>query len=187
MARDHDDRGRGVDGTFGVDDTVITERLRLEPLGPDDAGEMVDVLGDPALYEFIGGSPPTPGELASRFHAWAAGAPRPGEEWRNWIIRLGESGEALGHLQATIVDDRRAADIAWLVATGSQGRGYASEAAVALVRWLRDHGVRDITAHVHPDHAASGRVAAAAGLLPTGEVDDGEVVWRSPGTEARDA
>ncbi len=35
-----------------------------------------------------------------------------------------------------------------------------------------------ITAHVHPDHAASARVAELASLLATDEVDDGERVWR---------
>jgi hypothetical protein len=36
----------------------MTERLTLEPLRPEHADEMVAVLGDPALYEFTGGTPP---------------------------------------------------------------------------------------------------------------------------------
>jgi RimJ/RimL family protein N-acetyltransferase len=44
--------------------------------------------------------------------------------------------------------------------------------------WLAAHGVERFTAHIHPEHAASGRVAAAAGLRPTEEVDSGgEVIW----------
>lgn len=34
-----------------------TARLDLVPLRPAAAGEMVDVLADPALYAFIGGEP----------------------------------------------------------------------------------------------------------------------------------
>ena len=43
-------------------------------------------------------------------------------------------------------------------------------------------GVRTIEAHIHPDHRASGCVAAPAGLARSTDVVDGEVVWRRPGT-----
>jgi RimJ/RimL family protein N-acetyltransferase len=113
-----------------------------------------------------------------RYRAWVEGSPRADESWLNWVVRLGAGGPAIGHLQATVVDEGRIADIAWLIGTASQGRGYASEAARALVRWLERSGVAEITAHIPADHAASGRVAAAAGLGPTAEVEGGEVVWR---------
>jgi RimJ/RimL family protein N-acetyltransferase len=35
-----------------------------------------------------------------------------------------------------------------------------------------------VTAYVHPGHAASQAVARRAGLSPTDEIVDGEVVWR---------
>ena len=38
--------------------TIVTERLLLIPLRPEDADEMVDVLADPRLHQFIGGHPP---------------------------------------------------------------------------------------------------------------------------------
>lgn len=146
---------------------------------------MLGVLADPALYAFIGGAPPTLEELEARFARWALGSPRPGERWHNWVIRLREGSEAIGHLQATVINDAeddavdgRSADIAWLIGTAWQGRGYASEAVRALVGWLESSGVRTFTAHVHPGHEASGRVAAAAGLAATDRIEDGEVVWR---------
>jgi RimJ/RimL family protein N-acetyltransferase len=46
-----------------------------------------------------------------------------------------------------------------------------------LVAWLEDQGVTTITAHVHPDHHASARVAERAGLVPTDEIGDVELVW----------
>lgn len=142
---------------------------------------MAEVLADPDLYAFIGGAPPPLDELAKRYRAWTAGSPREGEAWHNWVIRLGGDGSAIGHLQATVVDHGSAADIAWVVGTPWQGRGYATEAALALVDWLESTGVTRITAHVHPGNVASGRVAANAGLGPTDEVVDGEVVWRRTG------
>jgi RimJ/RimL family protein N-acetyltransferase len=40
--------------------------------------------------------------------------------------------------------------------------------------------VDQVVAHIHPDHLASGQVAARAGLRPTPERVDGEQVWRLP-------
>jgi RimJ/RimL family protein N-acetyltransferase len=83
-------------------------------------------------------------------------------------------------MQATVTDDGRSADVAWEIGVPWQGRGYASEAAVAIVGWLSKRGATGIRALVHPDHDASARVAARAGLVPTDEVVDGEIAWRSP-------
>lgn len=58
-----------------------------------------------------------------------------------------------------------------------QRRGIAREAALGLVGWLRQRPVRTVVAHVHPDHAASAAVAAAAGLTRTDRWHDGEVRW----------
>lgn len=159
---------------------IRTERLVLEPLQLEHAGEMVDVLADPALYEFTGGSAPSQEELRERYRLQAAGRSHDGsEEWLNWIVRLAEDGRAIGFVQATIVDGR--ADIAWLIGIAWQGQGFATEAARALVEWLdarEDVGI--ITTHIKHGHHASAVVASRAGLSPTEEIENGEVVWRRP-------
>ena len=38
-----------------------------------------------------------------------------------------------------------------------------------------------VVAHMHPDHVASQRVAAALGLRPTDRLVDGEVEWELTG------
>lgn len=140
---------------------------------------MTTVLADPALYAYIGGAPPTHEKLETRYRRWVAGSPRPEEAWHNWIIRGRDGGAAMGHLQATITAGGGAADLGWVIGTAWQGRGYASEAARALVDWLATQGVGTITALVHPDNVASARVAAKAGFSPTDDLVDGEVVWRA--------
>jgi RimJ/RimL family protein N-acetyltransferase len=154
---------------------------------PEDANEMAGVLADPSLYAFIGGAPPTPADLDERFARWSRGSPRPGEEWHNWIVRLRDDWAAIGHLQATVLGRGREADVAWVIGTPWQGRGYAGEAARAIVAWLEAGGVRTITAHIRAGHAASERVAAAAGLARTDEIEDGEVVWRRQPPERPEA
>ena len=68
-----------------------------------------------------------------------------------------------------------------MVGVQAQGRGYAKEAACGLVTMLLEAGWT-ATAHIHPAHLASQRVARAAGLSPTGEIHDGEVRWITPPT-----
>ena len=156
-------------------ETLTTERLILEPLDVAHASEMVFVLADPALYDFIGGGPPTGEELRAQYLAQVAGSGDELEIWHNWVIRL--DGAAVGFVQATVTGS--SSDIAWVVGVPWQGVGIATEAARAMCEWLRDGGVLKLEAHVHPAHLASQRVAAALGLTDSDEIDDdGESIWR---------
>ncbi|MFG2650529.1 GNAT family N-acetyltransferase [Streptomyces sp. NPDC048436] len=162
---------------------ITTARLVLVPLRVEHADEMADVLSDPALHTYIGGSPDDPGALRARYRRMTAGAPDPAVSWCNWVLRLRDEGHLAGTVQATVGPaadggEGLVAEIAWVVGTPWQGRGLAAEAARGLVGWLA--GQRDVAgviAHVHPDHLASAAVATAAGLAPTDEWQDGEVKW----------
>jgi RimJ/RimL family protein N-acetyltransferase len=152
------------------------------PLRVEDADEMAAVLGDERLHEFTGGRPLTVAELRDRYARLAVGASKPGEVWLNWIVRRRSDSQAIGTVQATLTtrEGRRSAQVAWVIGVEWQNEGFASEAARALVEWLRERGVHGITAHIHPDHRASAAVAARAGLRPTDDEVEGEQVWRAP-------
>jgi RimJ/RimL family protein N-acetyltransferase len=152
------------------------------PLQAEDAAEMVAVLGDDRLHEFIGGRPATLPELRDRYALLAAGSPEQDQVWLNWIVRRQADSRAIGTVQATLADrdGRWSAQVAWVVGVEWQNRGFALEAARALVEWLHERGAADIVAHVHPDHRASAAVATRAGLQRTDEQADGEQVWRAP-------
>lgn len=163
----------------GSEGAIETARLRLERIEPDDADELAPVLADPALYRFIGGKPPAVDVLRARFERWSVGHSADGtEEWRNWMIRESAGGHAVGTMQATIVEDGTAAWIAWLIGVPWQGRGFATEAANALVVWLEARGVHTVRADIHPDHAASEAVARRIGLIPTDQVVGSERTWQ---------
>src|SRR6516165_5529589 len=159
-------------------DQISSARLRLVPLTVADADEMAAVLSGAALYAFTGGAPPGLDELRARY-AWqvAGRSPDGREEWRNWVLRRGPGGQAVGYVQATITGEEQCSEIAWVIGLEWQGRGYATEAARELVAWLDSRGVRVIRAHIHPGHAASAAVARRAGLAPTGLMEDGEQLW----------
>lgn len=160
-------------------DLIRTDHLELLPLRVEHADELAVALADPALHTYIGGEPDDAEALRARYQRMTAGGPEPDVSWLNWAIRLREDDRLTGTLQATITatDRGHVAEIAWVVGTPWQGRGIAKEAAAALVDWLAGRAVRRVIAHVHPDHAASAAVAAAAGLAPTEEQQAGEVRW----------
>jgi RimJ/RimL family protein N-acetyltransferase len=158
---------------------IATERLLLTPLIVDDADEMVAVLADPDLGRFTGDEPPTLDELRRRYTLLQDRRdPRSDDRWLNWIVRL--DGAAIGYVQATVRSDQ--AFLAWLIATAHQGRGFASEAAGAVVSWLVDDlGVTELRATIHDDHDASKGVARRIGLEPSEAFVDGERVWAGRG------
>ena len=171
--------------TLGDVSTIVTERLLITPLRVDDAEELVEVLADPALHEFTGGAPATLDELRDRYRSWVPGSGRRTERWLNWTVRRQGDNAAIGTVQATVMhpDQSATAFIAWTIGVGWQRQGYATEATMALIQWLADHGVGSIVAHIRADHIASATVAERAGLRATEERVDGEVVWRLPPAE----
>ncbi len=156
-------------------------RVVLEPLREEHAEEMALVLGDPRLYEYTGGQPMSAHELLSLYQRQIAGpSDERGEQWLNWIVRRVDDDVAIGFVQATVSGEAQGeADIAWVIGMPWQGRGYATEAGLAMVQLLKASGVTKLNAHIHPRHRASAKVAKRLGLTATTEVDpDGEVIWR---------
>ncbi|MGH3673950.1 MAG: GNAT family N-acetyltransferase [Pseudonocardiaceae bacterium] len=160
------------------DQPIITPRTLLTPITVEDADEMVEVLASHELYAFIGGQPPTVEALRNRYAKLVVGHSDDGlQDWYNWVVRVQATGHAVGTVQATVMSEGTRAEVAWIIGLPWQGQGFASEAARAVVRRLAGGGVGYITAHVHPEHAASAAVARGAGLSATDEVYDGEQRW----------
>jgi RimJ/RimL family protein N-acetyltransferase len=162
-----------------------TPRLQLEPLRVEDAAEMAVVLSGPELYTHTGGAPPSEAELVERYERQVRGVSADGSQgWLNWVLRLRGDGLA-GYVQATVAPTgpELGADLAWVVGR-RQGEGLASEAASAVAAWLTANGVDMLTAHIAPANAPSCAVARRLGMVPTGEVRDGEDRWivEAPGS-----
>lgn len=142
---------------------------------------MAPLLDDVRLHVFMGGEPASQEQLQERYRRQVVGGPSDGSQrWLNWVVRRREDERALGYVQATVAEeaDGPVAEVAWVVAVGYQGQGYAQEAAQVMVEWLREQGVIVVRAHVHPDHRASQQVARAVGLVNTLVVVDGEHRWQ---------
>ncbi len=78
-------------------------------------------------------------------------------------------------------DEVGTVEISYAIAPGYQGRGFATEAALALVEHIRaGNRARCIRAHTLPEHNASARVLTKCGFVRCGEIQDpvDGLIWR---------
>lgn len=111
-----------------------SQRLRYEKITSAHAKELQEALCDQKVYEFITDHrAPTPDELFQAFQRKEAGSPpsRSDEIWIDYAVRSMETGIAIGHIEATILQGQ--AEIAYLFGPQFWGHGFALEA----VHWLQ--------------------------------------------------
>jgi len=138
---------------------------------------MFDVLADPRLYTFTSDKPPVSLEALAQVYERreSCSSPDGSELWLNWLLYEVNLKWPIGYVQASVTPSH--ADVAWVIGTLWQGNGYAAEAARAMLDWLREIGVRQFRACIHPDHKASQKVAVNVALHRTNNVENGEEVW----------
>ena len=177
-------------------DSGVGERRRSPREHPDGRGHRDRAARPPAAPRRTrrgnGRGPVRPGAacLHRRRPGPAAGPARPLRapgrglsRTRGELVELGDPaprrGLSGGTVQATVGPSPQGvvAEVAWVVGAPWQGRGIATEAARGLVEWLGRQPVREVRAHIHPEHHASAAVAAAAGLAPSHVWQDGELRW----------
>lgn len=95
-----------------------------------------------------------------------------------WMVRLmvakeGISDAVVGHCGFHGPPDVIGrAEIGYTVFALHRGRGYAKEAAAALVRWAFAQGEHEVYATISPDNASSLAVAKRVGFIEIGEQVD---------------
>ena len=163
--------------------TLETPRLILRGWRADDVELYAAMLADPGTARFITrrGRPYGPAE------AWAETAFLIGH-WQLrgyglFVIEARDSGAFLGRAGPLSPEGWPGIEIAWALTPGARGYGYASEAAAAAADWtFRTIGPSHLISVIHPENAASQRVAIRLGerrtnetFAPFGEACD---IWR---------
>jgi RimJ/RimL family protein N-acetyltransferase len=155
---------------------LFTKRLTLRPAGPDDVEFLVGLWTDPEVMRFMGG-PREPGKVKA---AVLEGVPDA------WVVHETATGDPVGDcfLLDKEIDGTAEKEIIYLVARKHWGKGYAPEAAAAV---LEHAALPRVVALIEPDNAASARVAEKIGLRHERDVDRGEGrtmrLFASPGQE----
>jgi RimJ/RimL family protein N-acetyltransferase len=147
-----------------------TSRLILRPFALRDFDAYAAIWADEAVTRWTGGGRPV-----ARDEAWLRFLRLPGH-WELmgygfWAVEEKTSGAMIG--EVGFIDLKRDYDplvngvpeIGWVLAASSQGKGYATEAAQACVRWGAEHfGPIRVIAAVNVENVASIRVAEKCGF-----------------------
>lgn len=143
-----------------------TERLRLRVLRPRDREAFGAYRDDPDVARYQGWDLPFTLADADELIDQMAGldGPTPGC-WVQLAIADPESDELLGDLAVFLDVTGQFAKIGYTIAKPHQGKGYATEAAGAMVDWLFRHtDTHRIGLELDPRNGSSARVAEALGF-----------------------
>jgi ribosomal-protein-alanine N-acetyltransferase len=118
---------------------LLTTLSRLEPARVAHAAEMLVLLSDPRIYEYLDRQPPASlQELEERYRRYETTfSPDGTERWLNWIIFPHDSGACAGFMQASVYADGTG-DFGYILGPAYWGRGLAFVAASAVIRVLHD-------------------------------------------------
>jgi RimJ/RimL family protein N-acetyltransferase len=144
-----------------------TARLLIRPLRPDDAVALAARRSEPEVARYQNWLTPYPVERAESMIADIARLEGPTDgEW--WMAAIADPGDTtvIGDLVVHLTWGGRTAEIGYTLTQNAWGKGYAAEAAEALVTHLFETmGVTRVEAMLHPDNAASALVLERLGLL----------------------
>ncbi|HTX60054.1 MAG TPA: GNAT family N-acetyltransferase [Verrucomicrobiae bacterium] len=161
---------------------IRTERLRLEPVTPANAGALWDVLQEPDLREYQD----LPDVGLPQFERTVATRPAnlaPGVHGRfEWLILLGERKRPVGWVSLRIAErNASSGEIGYSVVAEARNRGIASEAVKALVaEAFKRARLRSVRAYCVPENAASLTVLRRIGFEGEGIVSGGATVNGQP-------
>ena len=143
---------------------VLTERLRLEPIGPAHAGDIAPMLADPRVGATMGGvrDRAYAEELTARHAArWAE------DGFGLWAAYSREDGGFVGRggIQRTRLEGRGVVEAGWCLMPDRWGRGLATELARAgLALGFGDLALEEIVAFTQPFNDASRAVMLRLGM-----------------------
>ncbi|MBN9320014.1 MAG: GNAT family N-acetyltransferase [Caulobacterales bacterium] len=147
-----------------VGPTLETARLILRPPILDDLEAWTAFSADEEVTRFVGG-------LQSRSQTWRILNTMIGswvsEGFAMWSVIEKDTGRWIGRMGPWRPADWPTAEVGWGLAREAQGKGYATEAAVAAVDFAFDSlGWAQVDHCIHPDNKASAAVAARLGAKP---------------------
>ena len=169
---------------------IVGPRLDLVSLPPD----LLDALlaGDRDAVRRLAPFPVPdgfPGDGARDLIAYRLRQIRIDAAWLPWsiraVVRRGEPPRMVGYANfhgPPGINDlglEGAVEVGYTVFPDDRCKGYATEAAQAMLDWARrEHGVIEFVSGVTPDNVPSLRVNEKLGFVPTGDLIDGERIFR---------
>jgi RimJ/RimL family protein N-acetyltransferase len=162
-----------------------TPRLTIRPWSHDEAGRLLDIQSRLEVVRWLGDGEPVlmkdldeAHERIDRYHR-RSGTPPLGF----WAVEVRATPEAPSRIAGSVLlltlpnDDHGEVEIGWHLHPDSWGRGYATEAAAAVMQHGFDAGLPEIFALTHTGNEPSKAVCRRLGMEDLGLIEkyyDGE-------------
>lgn len=162
--------------------TLVTSRLRLVPVTPENAEVLWSVLQQPDLREFQD----LPDVDRTQFRRMVAARPRNlvAGSWGRfeWLLYLADTDEPIGWASLRIAERATTTgELGYSIVREHRGRGLATEALRAIVEEaFTNLDMRKARAYCVPDNTPSRRVLANAGFEEDGVLPHGATVHGKP-------
>lgn len=142
--------------------TLETERLRMRTWREEDLDDYCEITSDPETVKFLSGTPMTRGETWRHMAMFLGHFQLRG--FSHWAVEEKASGKMIGRIGFLQPAEWPDFEIGWTINRSCWGKGYASEGArAALVHAVEVLGRTHVISLIHPDNAASIRVAERLG------------------------
>ena len=144
--------------------TLHTPHLVLRPWDPADAERLYEIVQEPGIFQYFPRTVPPPRPWADKYVAHHL------KQWQergfgHWAVVEAASGKLVGWNGLEYLNELEEVEVAYLLSHEVWGKGYATEAARAAVRYgFETMELPAITGLVHPENAGSIRVLEKAGL-----------------------
>lgn len=141
-----------------------TGRLLLAPVTYADLPDLVALKGDPRVYAIMLGGVRSPVEcaqdLADDIAFWGA------HGIGMWAVRTAEEGRFVGQVGFHARPDGRGHALRFAITAEAQGKGYASEAAGAALRFAHERaGLARVVAVARETNIGSRQVLGSIGMV----------------------
>ena len=143
---------------------IETDRLIIRGFDANDWQDLFEYLSDPAIYTYEPGEPINHQQAQELARQRSAGSDF-------WAVVLRQEGKVIGHLHLKRIEPLELLtwELGYIFNPAFQRRGYASEAAQALVRYaFSDFGAHRIVAYCNPENTASWKLLERAGFRREG-------------------
>lgn len=152
---------------YAVAEPRETERLRLRAYEPRDIEDYADMQTDPEVVRFLPRWPlRTREESAVHFQRRLnQNMLRKAGDFLALALEQKGTGKVIGDVGLLLrEEDPLAAEVSWILNTDYRRLGYAHEAALSLVDFAYDRGIKDLTAVIVSGNEPSIRLATKLGL-----------------------
>jgi RimJ/RimL family protein N-acetyltransferase len=144
--------------------SLATQRLILRPFALDDLDHLAAILADPDVTRYLpGGNPRTRDQTEKTLRFIIDHWEQHGFGW--WAVVAQANHELIGWCGLKLIDTTGEVEVLYLFAKSHWGKGYATEAAAASLRYgFEELRLERIIALAVPENAASRRVMEKLGM-----------------------